>query len=117
VFDHRNFATHGLFPGLVTTSSIANLGHWSVEVIIEPVVPTGGGGGFYTPLKPDITKYRVRIRITRKGKVWEYDKVVNLATAKVVAKVIGKTIQSPSITVGKTSMVEQVDPVIKVTIK
>ena len=117
MFNHKNFALNGLFPGLVTTRSVANLGSFEIEVIIEPVTPSGGGGGFYHPLKPSDTKYKVKIRVTRNGKLWEYEKVVGSTIARVVAKVIRKKLAEPSILVTNTSMVENTEPVIKVTIK
>lgn len=116
MFDHKNFALNGLFPGLVTTRSVANLGHFEIEVIIEPVAPSGGGG-FYQPLKPSITKYKVKIRVTRKGKVWEYEQIVGSTTAKVLAKVLKKKVAEPIISVVHKSMVEENEPIIKVTIK
>jgi hypothetical protein len=117
VFDHKNFATQGLYPGLVSTRSIANLGQFEFEVTIEPIPGSGGGGFSYTPLSVGPTKYKIRIRVTRKGKTWEYEQIVGLTMAKVVAKVINKKIAEPTISVVNTSMVENKDPVIKVNIK
>jgi hypothetical protein len=94
VFDHRNFALLGLYPGLVSTRSVANLGHFEVEVIIEPV--TGGGGG-WAPATP-ITKYNVRIIVRTKTKVWDYKTTVNTTMARVIARVIGKKLEEPTVT-------------------
>lgn len=116
MFDHKNFALNGLFPGLVSTRSVANLGHFEIEVIIEPVPSGGGGGGFYQPQKQVITKYKVKIRITRKGKVWAYEKIVGTTTAKVIAKLLKKKVEIPIVSVSNTSMVEQTEPQIKVTV-
>lgn len=68
MFDHRNFALHGLFPGITTHISIANLGHFEVEIIIKPVTPTGGGGGGW--LHP-IKDREITIRVTKDGQTWE----------------------------------------------
>lgn len=92
MFNHKNFATGGLFPGLVSTRSIANLGHFDIEIIIEPVYP-GTGGGFGIA-KPD--KYKVTFRVTTKnGKVWNYSKTVSVATARVVARISKIKMEEP----------------------
>tara|TARA_R110000772_G_scaffold81358_3_gene173080 strand:+ start:295 stop:630 length:336 start_codon:yes stop_codon:yes gene_type:complete len=87
-FDHRNFATEGLFPGLVTTRSIANLGSFEIEVTITPAGPAGGGGGYWEDVPQNKRDYRINIRVTRKGKVWDYERVVNNWSAKVLAKLL-----------------------------
>lgn len=84
MFDHRNLAVEGLFPGLVTTQSVANLGLFDIEVIIQPI-PVGGGGGYAPTLKPD--KYQVTIRVTMKnGRRWTYTRVVSNTLARVFAR-------------------------------
>lgn len=103
MFDHKNFALLGLYPGLVTTRSIANLGHFEVEIIIEPVSPGGGGG--WAPAAP-ITKYNVRIVVRTKTKVWDYKTTVNVATARVIARVIGKKLEEPSVTLTSVKIKE-----------
>lgn len=69
MFSHKNLALLGLFPGLVTHRSVANLGHFEIEVIVKPVQPTttGGGSGWLHPIKD----HEVTVRITRHGKTWE----------------------------------------------
>lgn len=94
MFNHKSFATLGLYPGLVSTRSVANLGHFEVEVIIEPVQPSGGGG--FAQSKP-ITKYNVRIVVRSNNKVWDYQTTVNKTTARVIAKVIRKKLPEPEI--------------------
>jgi hypothetical protein len=91
-------ALNGLFPGLVTTRSVANLGVFEIEVIIEPTYP-GGGGGYVPGAKPD--KYKVTIRVTMKnGRVWNYSRVVTNTIARVIAKLTGvKFEEQPDITV------------------
>jgi hypothetical protein len=39
MFEHRNMALDGMFPGLQSTFSIALRGEFETEVIIVPVVP------------------------------------------------------------------------------
>lgn len=99
VFDHKNFAVDGLYPGLVTTRSIAVLGVFDIEVIIEPIRPSLGGGGYVPNSKID--KYKVTIRVSMKsGKVWNYSKVVSNTMARVVAKSLGvKLEEKPIITI------------------
>ena len=121
MFSHKNFALNGLFPGLVTHRSVANLGHFEIEVTIEPIPYTGisggGGGGYRQPLGVDRTKYKIRIRITRKGKEWVYEQIVGLTIAKVAARIIKKTVAEPSISIVTKTVSENIEPTIKVTIK
>ena len=116
MFEHKSFATEGLFPGLVTTRSVANLGHFEIEVIIEPVGPTGGGGYSYIPTKNITDKYRVRIKVTYKCKKWEYESLVGSTMAKVVASITKIKIAEPTFLV-KTKIAENKELEIKVTIK
>lgn len=115
MFDHKNFALNGLFPGLVTTRSIANLGAFEIEVIITPVQPSFGGGGFGVPISSSFNKYKVKIRITRNGKTWEYERVVGSTMAKVVASITNIKIAEPTFFV-TTKLNEQIEPSIKVTV-
>ena len=70
-FSHRNMAVHGLFPGLVTTRSVANLGHFEIEIIVNPVEPVtktvSGGSGWLTPIRDR----EIIVRVTRNGETWE----------------------------------------------
>jgi hypothetical protein len=116
MFDHRNFALMGLFPGLVTHRSIANLGHFEIEITIEPQPSGGGGGGFYRPTGAGTDKYKIRIRVTRKGRVWEFEKIVGSTMAKVLAKVIKKKVAEPSVIATVNNRInESAAPEIKVT--
>jgi hypothetical protein len=116
VFDHKNFALNGLYPGMTSTRSIANLGHFEVEVTIEPVGPGFGGGGYYEPYSPSSTKYKVKMRITRKGKTWEYEQIVGSTTAKIIAKVIKVKVAEPAVSVINTSMVSNPEVKVKVNV-
>lgn len=93
MFDHKNLALGGFYPGLVTTLSVANLGTFDVEVIITPVVPSGGGGG-YVPIsrgqKPD--RYRVTVRVIHGQRRYEESVIVDDLQARVTAKVNGITV-------------------------
>lgn len=82
-------ATMGLYPGLVSTWSIANLGHYETEVIIEPVSPSVGGGYVPTPpgMKPD--RYRVTVRVKFNGKWYEETRYEDDLQARVTAKIFG----------------------------
>jgi len=117
-FDHKNFATHGLYPGLVTTRSVANLGHFKLEVIIEKL-PRGGpgtaGGAVRTRGRPEKDKYKVTMRVMYKTRVWEYERVVSHIAASVTAKLIGKPLpEDPSVTVYSVIEKENEDPNIEV---
>lgn len=116
MFDHRNFATDGLYPGLTSTFSIAVLGALEIEVILEPIAPIGGGGygGVVVPRKD---KYRLRIFVRRKGREWKYEGEVSNATARVIAKLSGITLKEPEVVVESVSakIVNREEPTIKVT--
>lgn len=115
MFFHKNFALNGLFPGLVTHRSIANLGQFEIEITIEPVYTQGGGGGVPSNVKSD--KYKVKIRITRKGKVWKYEQTVGATTANVLAKVIKATVATPTVSVINTIIKEKSEIKINVSSK
>lgn len=140
MFNHKSFATEGLFPGLVTHRSIANLGSFEFEIelilldvegsgkvgnvegsgsVVPPIItPEGGGGGLlWEPARFGTNKYKVRIRITRKDKTWEYETDVSQATAKVLAKMLQTRVEKPTVSISNISMVENVEPKIKVTVK
>lgn len=113
MFDHRNLATEGLYPGLVSTFSIAVLGTLEIEVIIEPVVPSFGGGGVVLPRKD---KYKIKIRVKRKDKVWNYESIVSSTTARVIAKLMKVEKKEPEVVLENvTARVKQdTEPQIKV---
>jgi hypothetical protein len=93
MFNFTNFAVDGLMPGLFSKLSAGTLGAFDVEVIIEPVVQTGGGGyAVWTPKsggKPD--RYRVTVRIKFNGKTYTDSKIVDDIEARVIAKFNGIT--------------------------
>lgn len=117
-FDHESMATQGLFPGKVTTRSIANLGHFKLEVIIEKL-PRGGAGtaGRTTKLRnrPEKDKYKITMRVYYKTRVWEYEAVVGVVRAKVMANLLNKPLpEEPSVEVYSVTKKEQHDPTIEV---
>jgi hypothetical protein len=120
-FDHQNFATQGLFPGLVTTRSVANLGHFKLEVIIEKLPRGGGGSADTTRLrKPraEEDKYKVTIRVMYKTRIWEYERVVSKRTAEVTAKLLRAEMPreeaAPDITVSTVVEKPVTEPTIEV---
>lgn len=97
MFFHRNMATHGLFPGIVSTRSIANLGHFEIEVIVTEEGAGGGGGsiaahpGIYVPWKgkPQQRKKSVQIVVKfSKDQVWRRAYVIDSRGADMLVKVI-----------------------------
>lgn len=118
-FDHENFAVNGLYPGLVTTRSIANIGHLKVEVIIEPLGP-GRGIADTTRLSKKKDKYKVTIRVTYKSRVYEYTSIVSSWIASIYARLLGvelKTIPDPEITVESVTVRKPEDIIVEVTKK
>jgi hypothetical protein len=115
VFDHKNFALLGLFPGITSHRSIANLGHFEVEISIQPVYPSGGGY-VYEPIgRTSVDKYKIKIRITRKGKTWEYEKIVGFATASVIAKLVKIEIQEPTFEI--TTNIKTEEPTVTAVVR
>lgn len=112
MFDHRNFAVHGLYPGLVSIRSIANLGQFDVEIIIEPEVPSLGGGGYSSILNPTKTKYTLKIRVNRKDKTWEYESKISQTTAKVIAKFLKKEL--PAVELVDVTVTQKEQPAVEV---
>lgn len=94
-FDHENFALNGLYPGLVTTRSIANIGHLKVDVIIEPITDVGRGIADTTRLSKKKDKYKVTIRVTYKTRVYEYSSIVGEWVANIYARLLGVELMKP----------------------
>jgi len=98
-FDHENMAVQGLFPGLVTTQSVANLGHFKLEVVI--VAPEGGPPGvadttrITPPRRKEKDKYTVSIRVSYKTRIWYYQSEVDTWMATIVARLVGKQLNKP----------------------
>ena len=117
-FDHENFALNGLYPGLVTTRSIANIGHLKVEVIIEPL---GRGGPVdTTDLSKRKDKYKVTIRVTYKSRVFEYYREVGRWEANIYAKMLGVELMTPpdpTITMESVAVKDPEEITVKVTKK
>ncbi len=114
MFDHRNLATEGLYPGLVSTFSIAVLGALEFEITLEKI----GGGGFGGPvLRKD--KYRLSIVVRRKDRTWKYETVISQTFARVIAKLENVKKKEPSIVVEsvRARVEEMTEPTIRVTKK
>ena len=90
MFYHQSMATQGLWAEFLSPRSIANLGHYETEVIITPVIQTGGGG--YVPSfrgKPD--RYEVRVRVRIGDRWYEEVAIVSDDKARVSAQLHGIT--------------------------
>lgn len=119
-FDHENFALNGLYPGLVTTRSIANIGHLKVEVIIEPIVGGRTGPASTTDLSKRKDKYKVTIRVTYKTKIYEYSREVGRWEANIYAKMLGVELMTPpdpTITMESVTVKDPEEITVKVTKK
>ena len=118
MFDHRNLATEGLYPGLVSTFSMAVLGLLEIEVIIEPVAPSFGGGGYGGVVLPRKDKYKLRIIVRRKGKTWNYETIITDTTARVIAKIAKVKKKEASVVLESVqAKIDREEPTIKVTKK
>jgi hypothetical protein len=121
MFDHKNLALGGFYPGLVTTRSIANLGTFDVEVIIPPVVPSGGGGGYFPVArnqKPE--RYRVTVRVSYNGKRYEDSVIVDDYEARVIAKKNGIKIfteTDPMVSLNGVQVTDQQEIIVRAKIK
>lgn len=90
MFSHVAAATLGLSPNAFTLLGLANQGLFYTEVIIEPVVPSYGGGGYVgAPIGTRATHYRVTVRVTFNGKVYTDTKILDELNAKVFAQLRG----------------------------
>ena len=97
MFNHKNLAVEGMYPGMQTTFSIALRGEYETEVIITPVIPSpqGGGGFVGTPLHIRARHFRVTVRIKYNGKWYEDTQVVDDKQARVIAQLKGIKSFSP----------------------
>lgn len=101
----------GLYPGLVSTYSIAALGQFEIELVpVFPDIPLGGGAGLLLSPKP--VKYLLKIRVSRKGKTWNHESKISVSTAKVIAKFLGREL--PTVAVVDTRVIEQETPEVEV---
>lgn len=98
MFDHRNFALNGLYPGLVSTFSVATIGQFQIEVEFIPDISGGGGAGYAGTPSNKHTKYLLRIKVSRKGKAWNFESKISNTTAKVLAKFIQQELPSVVVT-------------------
>ena len=117
-FDHENFATNGLYPGLVTTRSIANLGHLKVEISIRR--KGGPGTARTTDLSRKEDKYIVTIRVTYGTRVYEYSREDGRWEANIYAKLMGvelSTLPDPVVTMDSVTVKQPEEITGKVTKK
>ena len=119
MFFHQNLALEGLFPGVFSFTSAANKGYLEKEVIIVPVVSTGGGG--YVPAargqKPE--RYRVTIRVKVNGNTYEETQIVDDNKARVLAELSGITVfteDQTMVSFNGVQVFENTEPTIKVTV-
>lgn len=99
MFDHRNFALNGLYPGLVSTFSVAVFGQLQIDIELVPELPAGGGGAGYAGyVSNKHTKYLLRIKVSRKGKAWDFESKISNTTAKVLAKFIKQELPTVVVT-------------------
>lgn len=110
-FDHRDMALQGLYPGRTTPFSVAIMGHllFEVEVIIDRA-----GGAAPPKFRREEDKYTVTVRVTRKGKVWHFQREVSEVTANVMAKLTGIEIVQPEVDVTSVTVMYRADPEIEV---
>jgi hypothetical protein len=104
----------GLFPGVATTQTIANLGHFEIEIRISG--GDSGGGPIFSgypkrraPLTGPIPQnnysglvpytYNVTITINKDGQYWTTTNTVDQSTAQVTADLIGMTIKPTGVVV------------------
>jgi hypothetical protein len=91
MFYHQSAALQGLYPGVVTTASIASQGLFEFEIIITPVVSAAGGGGYVPSFQGKPERYRVKVRV-KINNVWSEDElIVDDTEARVIAKFRGIT--------------------------
>ncbi len=110
MFQHLAGATQGLAPSLVSKRYIANLGMYDVEVIIEPVVPSGGGGYSPPTFGQRPSHFRVTVKVTFKGKVYKSVQIMTPSEARVFAKlkgIVNFTENSPMVAINGVQILEQ----------
>lgn len=115
-FYHANMALQGLHPDYLTTYSVATMGHFTVDVIIEPVTPergVGSAGGAARSSSPK-DKYKVTIRVSYKDRQWSYESVVDRQEASVMAKMLNQELVEPIVTVDSVTVTNRPDPIIDV---
>lgn len=89
MFNHKQLALDGMYPGLQQTFQIALRGEFDTEVIIEPVAPLPGGG--WAPAnKGTLAKhFRVTVRVKFNGKWYQDSQIVDEYKARVIAYLRG----------------------------
>ena len=113
MFDHRSYATEGLFPGLVSTRSVANLGAYIFEVIIE-LLPGGAGRSPIAGQRHEKDKYKITIRVRHKDRVWSIESIVGKLTAQIAARLLRTKLVEPEVAVTSVTVAESVEPTFEV---
>lgn len=112
MFDHKNLALDGCYPGFVNNQSMVNLGVYRSEVTIFPVYEEISGGGGYSHYSPTIRKnpkyYIVIIQVFFDGKTYEEKRHVDEKEARIIAKLHGMVFKKePIVAVNGLQILEQ----------
>lgn len=115
MFDHRNYASNGFYPGLYEPFSAANNGILDKEVIITPVIrDTGGGGGWVPSLSGKPDRYRVEVKLRYNGKEYIDSKIVDDNEARIIAELHGVTKFETDKVIVIVNGVQKFEPIITV---
>jgi hypothetical protein len=113
VIDPKDIATEGLYPGRVSTFSVATLGYGFIEVTIEALAP-GRGSANTTQLSKEKGKYKITIRVRYKDWIWQKEYITSDKTASVVAKALKVQLPEPVVVLTNVAVIEPDEPDIKV---
>lgn len=90
MFEHKNLAVEGMYPSMQSTFQIALRGEFETEVIIVPVVPSTGGGGWApAPLHIRPKHFKITVRVKYNGVWYEDTQIVDEKQARVIAELKG----------------------------
>ena len=112
MFEHKNAALDGFYPGLVQHQPISNLGVYQSEVIIIPVYEDSEDGNYFNLKKKKKKKnpkyYIVVIRVFFNGKRYEEQRLVDEKEARVIAKLHGISFkQRPLVSINGVQVLNQ----------
>lgn len=116
-FNHKLMATMGLYPGMVSTRSVANLGHFELEIKLTVHQPGTAGGAVSASGRRKKDKYTVTMQVSYKQRVWSYETEVSQMMASVIAKMTGQKMpvaHDPVVDVTSVREVKPNEPEIKV---